>query len=405
MPGHRIPRRRRRLIFPLAIAAGLLAAAACSSSSPTSTSSGVPASVITQELAGKVPPAVKDELNQHIPLTNGQAIPGYPNGVSPSSADNFKFTAADLAKLKAGHYTAAIAMHLSDAAWPQLQVKGITTELAKFGISVVATTSANGIAATQVSQLATLIGRKPTAIFSIPVNPTSEATQYKQVAANGIKLILLDNVPPGMTPSRDYVTSVSANNGGNGLFAAQQLYKAVGCGPIGVIGLDYFFPVVNVRISNALKYLKGKCPNQVQYTKNLSNLVVTPALGYASAMITQHPDIKGFLAGWDSIAEEVVSAEESADVKLPIATTDVGPTSALDVAKGYIVASGGQQPYQQGVAEADALAYNLLGKTVPPFMELPTVPITLADLIPAYKIVNGSNPPANVIAAIKAAGG
>ncbi|MGH3195286.1 MAG: substrate-binding domain-containing protein [Streptosporangiaceae bacterium] len=406
----RIQCRRRFLISSSIIASIALGAAACSSSASTSTGTSAgaaktSASVISQELAGKVPPTAKEELDQNIPLTAGQAIPGYPNGAPPSSADMFHFTSAEIAKLKAGHYTAAIALHLSNSAWSGLQIKGITTTLAKFGIKVVATTSANGVASTQVSQLATLIARKPTAMFSIAVNPTSEATEYKQIEANGIKLILLDNVPPGMTPSQNYVTDVSANNGGNGLFAAEQLYKAIGCAPIGVIGLDYFFPVVNVRITDALKYLSEKCPHQVQYTKNLSSLVVTPAFTYASAMIAQHPDIKGFFAGWNSIAEEIVGAEKSAGVKLPIATTDIGPVSTLDLAEGYIVASGGQEPYQQGVAEADALAYNLLGMKVPPFIELPTVPVSLADIIPAYKIVNGTNPPADDIAAITAAGG
>lgn len=370
--------------------------------SPTTAHLSVLAADVKAELAGRTPPSVLAELHEKIPYTTGQVLPSYPHGVPPSPADIFHFTPAEIARLKAGHYTAAIAMHLSDAVWPELQIKGISTTLAKFGIKVVATTSANGIASKQVTQLATLIARKPTAIFSIAVNPTSEASEYRQIEANGIKLILLDNVPPGMTPAKNYVADVSANNGGDGLFAAEQLYKKIGCAPIGVIGLDYFFPVVNVRIQNALAYLHSKCPKQVRYTKNLSNLVVTPAYNYAGSMIAQHPNIKGFFAGWDSIAEEIVSAEKAAGVHMPIATTDIGPVSALDMAQGYIIASGGQQPLKQGVAEADALAYNLLGKPVPPFIELPTVPVTLADLIPAYRIVNGAMPPASDISAIKA---
>lgn len=389
--------------------AGALLLSACSSTSSTSASRHTKLSTLAAdvkaELSGKSPPSVKAELDQKIPYTTGQVIPGYPHGVPPSPADIFHFTPSQIAKLRAGHYTAAIAMHLSNAAWPQLQIKGISTTLAKFGIKVVAVTSANGVASTQVSQLATLIARKPTAIFSIAVNPTSEAYEYKQIESHGIKLVLLDNVPPGMAPDVNYIIDVSANNGGDGLFAAEQLYKKIGCAPIGVIGLDYFFPVVNVRIENALHYFATKCPNQVRYTDNLSNLVVTPAYSYASSMIARHPNIKGFFAGWDSIAEEIVSAEKTAGVKIPIATTDIGPVSALDMAEGYIIASGGQQPYRQGITEADSLAYNLLGKSLPPFIELPTVPVTLADLIPAYNIVNGTMPPANVIAAIEKAAG
>ena len=126
-------------------------------------------------------------------------------------------------------------------------VKAIETTLSSFGIKVVAVTDANGIASTQVTQLGTLIARKPTAIFSIPVNPVSEASSYKQISAAGIKLVLLDNVPSGLTPTKQYVTIVSADNGGNGYFAAKRLVSDVGCGPLGWIGLDYYFPVVNAR--------------------------------------------------------------------------------------------------------------------------------------------------------------
>jgi ribose transport system substrate-binding protein len=376
-----------------------------SSSAATAKSNKSLAPIIQAELAGSIPPAAQAELNMSIPLTVGQAVPGYPKGVPPSPANIFHFSAGDIAKLKSGGYTAAIAMHLTNAAWPELQIKAITTTLTKFGIKVVAVTSANGVASTQVNQLGTLVGRKPTAIFSIPVNPVSEASAYQQVSKSGIKLVLLDNVPSGMTPGKDYVTIVSADNGGNGRFAAQQLAQTVGCGPMGWIGLDYYFPVVNARDTQAAAVLKSACPGAPVYTKNLSNLVTTNALALANATIEQHQNLRGYWAAWDSIAQEIVSAEESQGKKIPIATTDVGPVSALEMAQGYIVAIGAQQPYAQGVAEADALAYNVLGKKVPPFIELPTVPVTLKDLIPAYKIVNGTSPPANVIAAIKSAVG
>lgn len=403
----------RRYVVALLVVAGLvIGVAACGSSSSGSSSgssskatTNALAPIVSAELAGQIPAAAQAELNQRIPLTVGQAVPGYPHGVPPASASMFHFTPADITKLKAGHYTAAIAMHLMNAAWPELQVKALKTTLAKFGINVVAVTSADGVSSTQVSQLGTLAARKPTAIFSIPVNPVSEASAYKQLTASGIKLVVLDNVPSGLTPGKQYVTVVSADNGGNGRFAASQLVHTVGCGEKGFIGLDYYFPVVNARDDQAAATFKSQCPKAKRDTANLSNLVTTAAEPLASAMIQQHQDIKGFWAAWDSIAQEIVSAEKAQGTHIPIATTDVGPVSALEMAQGYVIAIGAQQPYAQGVAEANALAYNLLGKKVPPFIELPTIPVTLQDLIPAYKIVNGAMPPANVVAAIKSAVG
>jgi ribose transport system substrate-binding protein len=395
------------------VAAGLAATlAGCGSSGTSPAANGTsPAGAksalakdITAELAGQTPAAVQAELQAGPPLGMGQPVPGHPQGVAPSSADIFHFSPADLAKLKSGHYTAAIAMHLENAAWPLLQIQAITTTLKQLGIGVVAVTNPNFNASTQVSQIGTLMARHPTAIFSIPVNPVTEASTYKKISASGIKLVLMDNVPAGMAPGRDYLTVVSANNGGDAQFATQQLVSHVGChAQVGYLGIGYYFPVVTARDDTALKIF-GQCPGMTTVKQTFTD-PTQQAFSEASTMLQAHPDIAGMWAAWDTVAMQVVAAEKPIGKKIFIATTDISPDSALALAQGYINAIGAQQPYAQGVAEADALAYNLLGKPVPPFIELPTIPITQADLIPAYKIVMHASLPADVLTALKASAG
>jgi ribose transport system substrate-binding protein len=394
-------------------AAGLAATlAACGSSGSTSTAGGGSSSAATSalaqdvkaELAGQTPASVQAELKASPPLGMGQPVPGHPQGVPPSSADIFHFSPADLAKLRNGHYTAAIAMHLENAAWPLLQIQAITATLKQLGISVVAVTNPNFNASTQVSQIGTLIARHPTAIFSIPVNPITEASTYKKISASGIKLVLMDNVPPGMAPGKDYLTVVSANNGGDAQFATQQLVSHVGChGPFGYLGIGYYFPVVTTRDDTALKVF-GTCPGLTTIKQTFTD-PTQQAYSEASTMLQAHSDITGIWAAWDTVAMQVVAAEKPIGKKIFIATTDISPDSALALAQGYINAIGAQQPYAQGVAEADALAYNLLGKPVPPFIELPTIPITQADLIPAYQIVMHAPLPSDVLTALKSSAG
>jgi ribose transport system substrate-binding protein len=395
-------------------AAGLAATlAACGSSGSTSTAGGgggspAASSALAQdikaELAGQTPASVQAELKAGPPLGMGQPVPGYPQGVTPSSAGMFHFTAADLAKLRSGHYTAAIAMHLENAAWPLLQIQAITATLKQLGIGVVAVTNPNFNPSTQVSQIGTLIARHPTAIFSIPVNPVTEAGTYKKISASGIKLVLMDNVPPGMAPGKDYLTVVSANNAGDAQFATQQLVSHVGChGPLGYLGIGYYFPVVTARDDTALKIF-GTCPGLTTVKQTFTD-PTQQAYSEASTMLQAHADITGMWAAWDTVAMQVVAAEKPIGKKIFIATTDISPDSALALAQGYINAIGAQQPYAQGVAEADALAYNLLGKPVPPFIELPTIPITQADLIPAYQIVMHASLPADALAALKSSAG
>lgn len=411
---HLIHRRRYLAGTTVALAVALLASA-CSSAATSATGSASSsaasanvsglASVVRQELAGQTPAAVAAELAASPPLGIGQAVPGYPNGVTPSPADIFHFSAAQIARLRAGHYTAAIAMHLMNAAWPRLQVQGITDTLSKFGIKVVAVTNANFNAATQINDVGTLIARHPNVIFSLPVNPVTEAATYKGISAAGIKLVLLDNVPAGLVPGRDYVTVVSADNAGNATFASQQLTKALACrGQVGYLGLGYYFYVVTVRDQAAARVLSS-CP-QMSVVRQSFTDPTTQAYNEASDMLLAHPQMAGMWAAWNTVAEQVVAAEKAGGHKpVYIATTDLGPVSALEMAQGYIQAIGAQQPYYQGVAEANAAAYSLLGEKVPYYIELPTVPVTLTDLLPAYVKVMHAAPPANVVEALKKTAG
>jgi ribose transport system substrate-binding protein len=301
-----MPRKKSRA--PAAAAVGAILAmllAACGSSGSASlsgTSTGgastgaakkALAADITAELAGNVPASVKAELDSGPPLGMGQPVPGYPQGVPPSPASIFHFTPAEIATLKNGHYTAAIAMHLMNAAWPVLQVQAITATLKSFGINVVAVTNPNFNPSTQVSQVQTLIARHPTAIFSIPVDPATEASVYKQVSAAGIKLVLMDNVPPNMTPGKDYITVVSANNGGDAQFSTQQMVQHLGCGSgtVGYLGIGYYFPVVTTRDDTALKILGG-CP-KVSVVKQTFTDETTQAFDEASSMLQAHPTSPG----------------------------------------------------------------------------------------------------------------
>ncbi len=74
-------------------------------------------------------------------------------------------------------------MHTMDAGWPTLQVAGIKSTLMDYGIDVVAVTDAKFEPGNQIRDLEQMIARKPDVIFSIPIDPQSEATAYKKAAS------------------------------------------------------------------------------------------------------------------------------------------------------------------------------------------------------------------------------
>jgi ribose transport system substrate-binding protein len=357
----------------------------------------VPALADNYSWPNNIPPAAK-ALMAPLPLSpTGQVVPGYPKGAPASSPDALVFTPDQIAKLKAGHYTAGIVMHTMAAGWPLLQVQGITQTLKGFGIKVVAVTDAKFQPGTQISDLEEMIARKPSVIFSIPIDPKGEAAAYKKAAGAGIKLVFMDNVPAGMAPGKDYVSVTASDNEKNAYFAATQLADSMGGkGEVGVITLvyDYYYSV-EVRKLGALKAFAEYPGIKVDGVGTFT----TPEGAYsvATAMMTAHPKLKGFFVAWDTPAEQVVAAAKTLGRKVTITTNDLAPDSALFVARGDFLAVGAQRPFDQGVAEAKSAATALLGENVPPYIEVPTLRVKQLNLLSALQAVTHQQPPKDVI--------
>ncbi|WP_284946545.1 substrate-binding domain-containing protein [Acidisoma cladoniae] len=359
----------------------------------------IPAMAQTYSWPDNIPPAAK-ELMTPLPLTpTGQVVPGFPNGAPAASPDVLTFTPDQIAKLKAGNFTAGIVMHTMAAGWPMLQVQGITKTLKDFGIKVVAVTDAKFQPGTQISDLEEMVARKPSVIFSIPIDPKSESAAYKQASAAGIKLVFLDNVPVGMTPGKDYVSVTASDNGKNAYYAAKELAESMGGkGEVGIVTLvyDYYYSVA-VRKVGALKAFAEYPGIKVDGIGTIAS--PDGAYSVATSMMTAHPNLKGIFAAWDTPAEQVVAAAKTLGRTITVTTNDVAPDSALFVARGQFLAIGSQRPYDQGVAEAKSAATALLGEPVPPYIEVPTLRVKKINLLSALQSVTHEPPPKNVIAA------
>lgn len=344
-----------------------------------------------------IPPAAK-ALLEPLPLSpKGQPVPGFPDGPPAVSPDVLKFSDEDLAKLKAGKFTAGLVMHTMDAGWPQLQVAGISNTLKDLGIEVVGTTDAKFQPGQQISDLEQMIARKPDVIFSIPIDPKSESEAYKKAAAAGIKLVFMDNVPVDMAPGKDYVTVVASDNEKNAYFAAQELVGAIGGkGEVGVITLvyDYYYSVAARKVG-ALKAF-GEHPD-IKVADIGTFTAPEKAYEVATAMLTAHPDMKGIFVAWDTPAQQVVAAAKTLGRDIVVTTNDIAADSALNVARGEFLAVGAQRPYDQGVAEAKAAALALLGHDVPPYISVPTLRVKKLDLLSALKQVTKEDAPASVV--------
>lgn len=381
--------RRLRWVAPLACVAVALTACSSGASNTTATTNDV-SSKADEMLA---------ELNTEV-LAKG------PHDESPSPASAVDLTDSEVAQVKALHATAAIAMHYGGNDWATAQIAGLKARFAELGVDVVATTDANFDASQQVSDIETIMAKKPDIIVSIPTDTTATASAYKAAQAAGIKLVFMDNVPDGMTAGTDYVTCVSADNYGNGVVSALLLAKALGGkGKIATIYHNADFFVTAQRYEGFKDTLTENFPDiQIVEEQGIGGPdFAGDAQKVTDALVTKHADLNAIWGVWDVPAEGIMASLRSSgrtDVK--IATEDLGTNVAIALAQNdMVVGLGAQRPYDQGVTEANAAAGALLGKTAPAYIALGALPVTHDNVLDAWKSVYHADAPDDVVSSFK----
>ena len=161
--------------------------------------------------------AAAEKADQALKELEGKVLSKGPNGEEPSPATSAELTPEQLAKIKDMKATAAIVMHYAGNDWSTAQIAGLRSEFGNLGIEVVAVTDANFKPDKQVSDIETVMSKKPDIIVSLPTDPVATAQAYRGGAAGGAKLVFMDNVPKGFKAGTDYVSAVSADNFGNGV--------------------------------------------------------------------------------------------------------------------------------------------------------------------------------------------
>jgi len=379
----------KKLITSIGVSAALLLAlTACSSSGNNGQENGVDSAIAAQ-------------VDAALAALDGQVLSLGPNGETPSGFDSTTLSDDEVAKIQAGHYTAAIVMHYSGNDWSTAQIVGLKAEFARLGVEVVAVTDADFKPEKQVSDIETVMALKPDIIVSIPTDPVATSAAFKKASAAGIKIVFMDNVPADMVGGKDYVSVVSADNKGNGVVSAHLFAKALnGKGKVGLIYHDADFFVTKQRYDGFKETLAQYPGIEIVEEKGIGGPdFAGDAQAAATAMLTKHADLDGIWGVWDVPAEGIMAAaREAGRTDLKIATQDLGTNVAIQLAKNeLIVGLGAQRPYDQGVAEARLAAAAVIGKTgLPNFVALGALPVSHDNVLDAWKTVYSSDAPASV---------
>ena len=313
-----------------------------------------------------------------------------PNGEEATPASEITLTDEEKQQIRDGGYTAAISFHYGGNDWATSQLQGLEATFKDLGIEVVAVTDADFSAEQQVSDIETIMANKPDILVSIPTDATATSDAFKRAAAEGTKIVFMDNVPANMTAGNDYVSCVSADNYGNGCIAAELMGEALGGkGQIGMVYYDVDFFTTNQRDQGFRDTIAANYPD-IEIVTEQGFTDENGCSEQGDAILTQNPMIDGIYASWDIPMEGVLSSVRASgltpdDVKLT--SIDLGNNIAKEIAEGTVVGVGAQLPYDQGVAEATLAAQALLGKETPPYVVVDAKKVSSSNIVEAYEDV------------------
>jgi ribose transport system substrate-binding protein len=326
-----------------------------------------------------------------------------PTGEKATQATSVRVTAAEIKKIKQGHYTAAMAWHESGT-FTQAVTDGANAEFKKLGIKVVSTTQANFNVTTQTNQLQTLQTLKPSAVLSLPVDPATETSAYSKLAASGSKLVFLSNVPTGLKWPSQYTGIVTDDLSTMGKQAAELMGRALGGkGKVGMIYYDANYYVTNERDAAFRTWLKKLYPN-IDLVSQEGMADPTKADTIATAMTESNPGLNGiYVAFSEPPAEGVISALRGlGQTGIKVVTMDLDPSIDADLCEGqYLAGIVADQPYLLGETLAREAGLALIGKRNPQFSVVKAQKVTKQNILAAWKQTLNQKAPATISAACK----
>jgi len=325
-----------------------------------------------------------------------------PNGEPATPASTLTLSDAEVAKLKAGNYSAALLWHTSSD-FTNAVTAGAKDEFARLGINVVATTDAAFDAAKQKNDVETVMAKKPSIILTLPLDPVSAAASFRPAVDAGVKLVFLSNVPKDYKQGQEFVAVVTDDLFQMGKQAADVLAKAIGGkGKVGYIFHDATYYVTNQRDQAFKTTIEQDYPDiKIAAQQGIADPARAEEL--AQAMLLKNPDLDGIYVTWAEPAEGVLSALRAAgNTRTKIVTLDLSEPLALDMVKGgHVVAIVADKAYELGRAMADAGAYGLLGKTAPPFVVVSALTVNKGNVAEGWQESLHRNAPQSVLDAAR----
>ncbi len=340
--------------------------------------------------------------DEPIDITTYSFITKGPSGEDPTDSSAVVLSDEDVAAIQAGKFKVALLMHESSD-WVNAVLAGAKDRFAELGFEVVAVTDAEQDPNKQRTDIETTLALKPDVIVTLVIDTVSSSVALKQAVDQGVKVVLISNLPQNFVQGTDYVGIVTDDLYAMGKNVAEMIGDDLGGkGDVALMYHDANYYVTNQRDEAVEAVLRKEYPEINIVTKRgIVNASDSEAL--ASAILTQFPNVQAIYAPWDVLAEGVVAAARTAgNSNLGVYTIDIGANNAMDLAKGGnmkgIVAD---LPYELGRTLGNMSGLAVLDKEAPAFVTVPAIKIKKDNLAAAWLESLNREVPAEIAAALQ----
>jgi ribose transport system substrate-binding protein len=218
--------------------------------------------------------------------------------------------------------------------------------------------------------------KKPDAVLIAPTDTKALYAPIKQMADQGIKIVLVDTTldKPDMA-----VSQIASDNEAGGKTAAETLAKLIGGkGKVFVVNVK---PGISTTDAREKGFVDGAKAAGLDYVgREYSNDKPEVAAAKTKAALQKNPDLKGIFGTNLFSAEGAATGAREAGAKVKIVGFDAGPKQVKDLQDGTVQALIAQKPADIG-SQGVQQAYNALtGKATTKKIGTESVSITKDNL-------------------------
>jgi len=324
-----------------------------------------------------------------------------PDGKVATWYTELSLTADELAQVKAKNLKAGFEL-INASEWDNANLKGFQDASALMNISIVGQANCNLDPIQQKKNMEQFAALKLDVMTCQPQDLDVAAATFNPLVAQGVKMVYMSNVPTGYTAGKQYVGAITDSLYDMGKDAADMMADAIGGSgdvlSLRVAGVNY---VCNTRDNAFETTIKADYPN-IHIVGVGGFQSANEAGTVASALLTKYPSVKGIFVSYSNPCIDVLQTVKSLGLKgVKIITMDLDTTCSLDMAQGGNVSGiAVDLPYDMGFGRALMCAYGALGKACPAYVTSPSFKATRTNLKEAYLRSFGTEPPAEVLAAL-----